>query len=93
MVQQENIHSGRSNSQLGSRSRCRRCNLTSLLIHALSRSGSNPATVNFKSGQVGSETGQHQKYRPPTRTKLTSRDEALATGYRETEILPEKCLK
>jgi hypothetical protein len=57
MVQQENIHSGRSNSQLGSRSRCRRCNLTSLLIHALSRSGSNPATVNFKSGQVGSETG------------------------------------
>jgi hypothetical protein len=56
MVQQENIHSGRSNSQLGGRSRCSRYNLTRLLIHALSRSGSNPATVNFKTGQV---EGQH----------------------------------
>jgi len=45
MVQPENVHSGDSNSQLGDRSWCRRCNLAHLHVEAL-----NEPAVKLKRG-------------------------------------------
>src|SRR6516164_10159311 len=55
MVYPENIYSGRSNSQLGDRSGCRHCNLAHLQLHALNRSGLNPAPTVFKTGHYESK--------------------------------------
>src|SRR6516165_9221660 len=50
MVEPENIDSGHSSFQLDDRSGCHHCNLARLLIHALTRPNSKPATAIFKSG-------------------------------------------
>ena len=58
---------GVQNSQLGGRSHFRRSNLTRLLIHALSRSSSNPATG------LGNRPAPTRRMRPPKQKEVPTK--------------------
>ena len=55
MVYPENIDSGHSNFKLDNRSGCHHCNLAHLQLHALNRSGLDPAPTVFKTGHYESK--------------------------------------